>query len=40
MVRSAPTWFGTAIVIAAAVFTIYRESRRKRSWTSAASENG
>ena len=32
------TWFGSAIVIAAAIFTIYREARRKRGWTSAAKE--
>jgi hypothetical protein len=29
------TWFGAAIVIAAAIFTIYRETRRKRGWVSA-----
>jgi drug/metabolite transporter (DMT)-like permease len=33
------TWFGAGIVIAAAVFTIYRETWRKRGWTSAASGN-
>jgi drug/metabolite transporter (DMT)-like permease len=33
----APTWTGAAIVVAAALFTIYRETRRKRVWTSAAS---
>jgi len=33
------TWFGSAIVIAAAIFTIYRETRRKRGLTSAASGN-
>ncbi|MCP4335179.1 MAG: DMT family transporter [Gammaproteobacteria bacterium] len=32
------TWFGSAIVIAAAIFTIYREARRKRGWTSTAKE--
>jgi len=32
------TWFGAAIVITAAIFTIYREARRKRGWTSAAKE--
>jgi len=29
-----PTWFGAAIVVAAAIFTIYREAWRKRGWTS------
>ena len=33
------TWFGSAIVIAAAIFTIYREAWRKRGWTSAARGN-
>jgi drug/metabolite transporter (DMT)-like permease len=28
-----PTWIGAGIVIAAAIFTIYRETRRKREWT-------
>jgi drug/metabolite transporter (DMT)-like permease len=28
----APTWAGAAIVVAAALFTIYRETRRKRGW--------
>ena len=28
------TWFGAAIVIAAAIFTIYREAWRKRGWDS------
>jgi len=32
-------WLGAAVVIAAAIFTIYRETRRKRDWTSAASGN-
>jgi drug/metabolite transporter (DMT)-like permease len=32
-----PTWFGAAIVVAAAIFMIYRETRRKRGWTPAAS---
>ena len=27
----APTWIGASIVVAAAVFTIYRETRRKRN---------
>ena len=27
------TWIGATIVIAAAIFTIYRETRRKRGWT-------
>jgi drug/metabolite transporter (DMT)-like permease len=27
------TWVGAAIVIGAAIFTIYREARRKRAWT-------
>jgi drug/metabolite transporter (DMT)-like permease len=27
------TWFGAAIVVAAAIFMIYRETRRKRGWT-------
>ena len=31
------TWFGAAIVVAAAIFMIYRETRRKRGWTVAAS---
>jgi len=30
-----PTWVGAAIVIAAAIFTIYRETRRKRGGKSA-----
>jgi drug/metabolite transporter (DMT)-like permease len=29
-----PTWFGAAIVIAAAIFMIYRETRLKRGWNS------
>jgi len=33
-----PTWVGAGIVIAAAIFTIYREAWRKRGWTSAAKE--
>jgi drug/metabolite transporter (DMT)-like permease len=33
------TWFGAAIVVAAAIFTIYRETRRKRGLTSTASGN-
>ncbi len=28
-----PTWIGAGIVIAAAIFTIYRETRRRREWT-------
>ncbi len=31
----AMTWIGAAIVIAAAVFTVYREARRKHRWVSA-----
>ena len=27
-----PTWVGAAIVVGAAIFTIYRETRRKRGW--------
>jgi drug/metabolite transporter (DMT)-like permease len=33
------TWFGAAIVIASAIFTIYRETWRKRGWASAARGN-
>ncbi len=33
-----PTWIGAAIVIIAAIFTIYREAWRKHGWTSAARE--
>ena len=33
-----PTWFGASIVIAAAIFTIYREAWRKRAWNSGVSE--
>ena len=33
-------WLGAVVVIAAAIFTIYREARRKRGCTSAASGNG
>ncbi|MCP4333964.1 MAG: hypothetical protein GY785_15000, partial [Gammaproteobacteria bacterium] len=29
------TWLGAAIVVAAAIFMIYRETRRKRGWTGA-----
>jgi len=32
-----PTWFGAAIVVSAAIFTIYRETRRKRDPNSTAS---
>ena len=32
-------WFGSAIVIAAAVFMIYRETRRKRDLSSVTSQN-
>jgi len=32
-----PTWIGASIVIVAAIFTIYRETRRKRDLTTAAS---
>ncbi len=34
-----PTWFGAVIVVAAAIFTIYREMRRKSGLASAASGN-
>jgi len=34
-----PTWTGAGIVIAAAVFTIYRETRRKRGWNAVAGGN-
>ncbi len=34
-----PTWFGAVIVVAAAIFTIYREMRRKSGLTTAASGN-
>ena len=34
-----PTWFGAVIVIVAAVFTIYRETRRKHGWNSARRGN-
>jgi hypothetical protein len=30
-----PTWLGAGIVVAAAIFTIYRETRRKRALTAA-----
>ncbi|MDC1286809.1 DMT family transporter [Gammaproteobacteria bacterium] len=30
-------WFGASIVIAAAIFMIYRETQRKHAWTAAAS---
>jgi drug/metabolite transporter (DMT)-like permease len=33
------TWFGAGIVVAAAIFMIYRETRRNRGWTSAPSAN-
>ncbi len=33
------TWFGAVIVVAAAIFTIYRETRRKSGLTTAASGN-
>lgn len=33
------TWIGAAVVIAAAIFMIYRETRRKRDWTAAASRD-
>ena len=33
------TWVGAALVIAAAIFMIYRETRRKRDLTSIASKN-
>ncbi len=34
-----PTWFGAVIVVAAAIFTIYRETRRKSGLSTAASGN-
>ena len=34
-----PTWLGATIVIVAAIFTIYRETRRKSGLATAASEN-
>lgn len=34
-----PTWIGASIVVAAAIFTIYREMRRKSGLTTAASGN-
>jgi drug/metabolite transporter (DMT)-like permease len=34
-----PTWFGAAIVVVAAIFTIYRETRRKRDLISSTSGN-
>ncbi|MCH8177175.1 MAG: DMT family transporter, partial [Proteobacteria bacterium] len=34
-----PTWFGAAIVVVAAIFTIYREMRRKSDWASVPSGN-
>lgn len=34
-----PTWIGAAIVIAAAIFMIYRETRRKRDLTSTANKS-
>ena len=34
-----PTWFGAVIVVAAAIFTIYRETRRKSGLATAASGN-
>ena len=36
----APTWLGASIVIAAAIFMIYRESRRKRAVVSSAAASG
>jgi len=33
------TWFGAVIVVTAAIFTIYRETRRKSELTTAASGN-
>ena len=32
-------WLGAAIVVAAAIFMIYRETQRKREWTAAPSGN-
>ncbi len=34
-----PTWIGASIVIVAAIFTIYREMRRKSDWASVPSGN-
>ena len=34
------TWFGAAIVVAAAIFMIYRETRRKRGWIAAPKVSG
>jgi drug/metabolite transporter (DMT)-like permease len=34
------TWFGAAIVVAAAIFMIYRETRRKRGWIAASRRDG
>jgi drug/metabolite transporter (DMT)-like permease len=34
------TWFGAAIVVAAAIFMIYRETRRKRAWIAASRRDG
>jgi drug/metabolite transporter (DMT)-like permease len=36
---SGSTWFGATIVVAAAIFMIYRETQRKREWTTAPSGN-
>jgi len=33
------TWIGAVLVIAEAIFMIYRETRRKRDLTSIASKN-
>ncbi len=30
------TWLGAALVVVAAIFMIYRETRRKRGWSAAA----
>ena len=35
-----PTWIGASIVIAAAIFTIYRETRRRRAVTAGAGADG
>jgi drug/metabolite transporter (DMT)-like permease len=34
------TWFGAVIVVVAAIFMIYRETRRKRGWTYGPRGNG
>ncbi|MCP4390514.1 MAG: EamA/RhaT family transporter, partial [Gammaproteobacteria bacterium] len=34
------TWLGAAIVVAAAIFMIYRETRRKRDWVQDSGSSG